>query len=1164
MTVPKEQEPDVSVDEPVYPRRTQASAPANTPAKQETTDTQVVRAGGSMAIATLISRITGFLRTVLIGAALGPAVASAFNTANTLPNLITELVLGAVLSSLVVPVLVRAEKEDPDRGEAFIRRLLTLTFTLTFGITLLAVAAAPLLVRVMLDDEGQVNISMANAFAYLLLPQIVFYAMFAVFMAVLNTKEIFRPGAWAPVANNVVTLAVLSLYFLLPEDTKLQPMDNVTITNPHILLLGLGTSLGVVVQALIMVPALRKAGINMKPLWGLDRRLKAFGGMAVAIVVYVAISQLGFSLNNRIASQVSDAAPTIYMNAWQMLQVPYGVIGVTLLTAVMPRLSRNAANGDDKAVVHDLQSASKLTMLAMVPVIVFFTAFGTMIAQALFAYGAFDPATADVLGWTISYSAFTLVPYSLVLLHLRVFYAREEVWTPTFIIAGITLTKLTFAFLAPSIATEPRLVVVLLGAANGLGFVAGAIIGDRLLRRSLGNLQFRTVTKTSLWALGSSLVGALVAWRVDALLVRFLFPEPTNIGMLIRLMLAGVLFLLVTGLVLSRSSLPEVLTVGTALSRLPVVGRFIGPRSQSDATTDGPAAAAADVDSPQEIAAREAAAMNVSMTTALPPLSAGGVRGPRLVAGAPLLEGTFRLLADHGGSPRSRFWQAREMATGNVVALTIMDPVAVARAEARDQGRSEYFIQSLAPGSEAVLDTKDEILRRNAQLKQLCAEVHVDQRPGMATITRVIDGGSFVVIVSEWVQGSSLNEVAESSPDPIAAARAISALADSVAAVQEAHMALGIDHRDRLRISTNRNAVVAFPGALPSTTQEQDIHGVAVALGLLLEHVPFERIPEYLVDLYREVKGWTPEQAAQADMRAVAEQLRRHNTAQMTVQEDSTPDPTDVSGFGAERANAGSFAFAAAVAFTVVVALAVTVALVLSLVGGDREDSPLSTNSLQESVSSVGSSGTRVEPQAITIKGAAEWMPEGSEGTPDNPDLAKLAADGDSSTSYETASYLAQFGEDPTAMKHGMGLLLTVPDATRLDEVTLNGLRPGTVVEVRSADAQNLKSLDDTELLGTITAGDSAFAGQGSGNGSERVSAQWLASEASGDSDGDRSGRDGGSSGRSTSTTDNTDSHEGNRILLWITSLPMPYAATVSEVHLHGTWEADAKQAETK
>ena len=132
-----------------------------------------------MAVATLLSRITGFIRTVMITSALGGAVASAFNTANTLPNMVTEIVLGSVLTALVVPVLVRAEKEDPDHGASFIRRLFTLTFTLVTVVTLITLICAPLLTRLMLDGDGQVNVVQATSFAYLLLPQIMFYGLFS-------------------------------------------------------------------------------------------------------------------------------------------------------------------------------------------------------------------------------------------------------------------------------------------------------------------------------------------------------------------------------------------------------------------------------------------------------------------------------------------------------------------------------------------------------------------------------------------------------------------------------------------------------------------------------------------------------------------------------------------------------------------------------------------------------------------------------------------------------------------------------------------------------------------------------------------------------------------------------------------------------------------------
>lgn len=1102
-----------------------------TPDQNKADDAQMVRTGGSMAIATLISRITGFLRAVMISAVLGGAVASAFNTANTLPNLVTELVLGAVLTSLVVPVLVRAEKEDPDGGESFIRRLMTLTFSLTLVVTILSVLFAPLLVRISLDEEGFVNVQMSTSFAYLLLPQIVFYAMFAVFMAVLNTKGVFKPGAWAPVANNVITLAVLALYLLLPDETKLQPTDHVTITNPHVLLLGVGTSLGVVVQALIMVPYLRKAGISLRPLWGLDERLKSFGGMAVAIVVYVAISQLGWILNNRIAGNSWDTAPTVYMQAWQLLQMPYGVIGVTLLTAVMPRLSRNAADGDDKAVVRDLTVASKLTMLAMVPVIVFYTCFGTLIATALFAYANFTTTDANVLGWTVSFSAFTLIPYALVLLHLRVFYAREEVWTPTFIIAGITVTKLALAYTAPLIATEPRLVVVLLGAANGFGFLAGAIIGDRLLRRSLGDLQFRKVTQTVLWSLGASLLGALVAWRVDVLIHRFLFPDPVNPWMLIRLVIAGVVFLGVTGVVLLRAPLPEIRMISAALGRIPGMARLLPSSSRRPSAPESSESLGEGTGmSAQELAARESAGMDGSMMgTALPPLSAGRVRGPRLVPGAPLLEGRYRLLADHGGPSSARMWQGREMETGAIVALTIMDPYAYVKAYSEP---GEFVNPNGAP----VRQAKAEMLRRSGKLKELSSAAGREGIPGLAEVQRVIDYGSLVVVVSAWVQGSPLKSVAETEPDPHAAGVAVAALADAAAAAEEAGTCLGLDHRDRLRVTTQGTAVLAFPGVLPNNSSRQDVHGVGVAMGLLLEHVPAAEVPESTTELYAKISQLGTQGVTADQLRAVAAEVRGDASGELQVTEDSTPDPSGRAGFGAERNRAGNLVTAGGMAFITVVLLATLIALVISVVGGNRTDSPLSTDSLRQGAEAISES----EPAVVPLQGARTWMPQGGRGTYDNPGQASLIVDGNPTTQWASDVYLNQLGPGPESVKSGIGLLVTLPAETRLHSVSLQGLAPGTTFELRSATG-NPATVEDATLLQTVTV-TPENAGELVVPLDKKVAEPSTTSAVDGHP-------------AETTAPVNPRRPKGDRLLIWITQLPMPNGVTISEVTATGTWK---------
>ncbi len=1126
-----------------------ASAGADTDTKKHTAadsdDSAMLRTGGSMAIATLLSRITGFLRAVFISAALGGAVSSAFNTANTLPNLVTELVLGAVLTALVVPVLVRAEKEDADKGEAFIRRLLTITFSITIVVTIASVLLAPVLIRISLPEDGKVNIEMATAFSYLLLPQILFYAMFAVFMAVLNTKGIFKPGAWAPVANNIVTLAVMSLYFFVPEQSRLQPTDNVTFTNPHVMLLGLGTTLGVVIQAVIMLPYLKKANINLKPLWGLDDRLKAFGGMAVAIILYVAISQVGWNLNNRIAGNTWAVAPTIYMQAWQLLQMPYGVIGVTLLTAVMPRLSRNAADGDDKAVVRDLTVASKLTMMALVPVIVFYTCFGTLIATALFAYKNFSMDDATVLGWTVSFSAFTLIPYAIVLLHLRVFYAREEVWTPTFIIAGITITKLALAYTAPHIATEPRLVVVLLGAANGFGFLAGAIIGDRLLRRSLGSLQFRKVTKTVLWALGSSLLGALVAWRVDVLIHTYVFPDVANPYMLFRLLISGVIFLGVTGVVLLRAPLPEISLLLGVLSRVPGLAKVLPKPRPADVEEEKPYAPQ-QATSAQELAARESASMSGSMMgTALPPLSAGRVRGPRLVAGAPILEGRYRLLADHGGSSSARLWQGRDVSDGSIVALTIMDPCAYVKAHAEP---GEY----INPNGARVRKAKDDILRRSAKLKDL-------DEPGMAKVRRVIDYGTLVLIVSDWMQGSPLTTVAESAPDPLAAGYAVASLADAAAAAHDAETCLGLDHRDRLRVTTQGTAVVAFPGVLPNNSTRQDTHGIAVALGLLLEHVPFEDVPDALTNAYRTIKDLNSSDTDAVDLRKVAKQLRSIATGELSVAEDDTPDPSSRAGFGAERNRPRNLVMAGGLAFVTVVLLAALIAGLVSILGGNRNDSPLSTNSLRQGAESIVDG----DPAPVTLSNARAWMPVNGKGTEDNPSMVPLVLDGNPATRWESDVYVNQLGPGPNSLKEGVGILIDLPQDTRIHSVALQGLTPGTTMQLRTSTGDPT-TLNDTTLLDTVsvTAPDMTVELDPTRRDTPSTTQQVPSANPASPSDAVTvtvEPQPGASASADPGSNPNNDPKgpgrpKGNRLLLWITGLPMPNAASISDISVQGTW----------
>ncbi|MDO5032205.1 murein biosynthesis integral membrane protein MurJ [Corynebacterium sp.] len=881
---------------------------------QENSDGAVVRATGSMAFATLISRITGFLRQMLIGATLGEIVGNAFGVANQIPNLVTEIVLGAVLTSLVVPVLVRAEKEDADRGETFVRELFTLATALLAVVTILSVIGAPWLTRLMVPEDSKVNTIQATSLAFLLLPQILFYGLFALFQAILNTKNVFGPGAWAPVVNNVIAISVLVLYRLVPG--TLDPFEPTPVTDSHILLLGLGTTLGVVVQCLILVPYLKSAGINLRPKWGIDNRIKQFGGMAIAIITYVAISQAGYVVTSQVASYADRGAMLVYQNAWLMLQVPYGVIGVTLLTAIMPRLSRNAAEGDVQRVVKDLTLGSKLTFIALIPIVIFMTGFGVPIARALFQYGAYGADSAEQLGLTICFSAFTLIPYALVLLHLRVFYAREEAWTPTFIIAGITLTKVVLSLLAPLVADSSSRVVILLGTANGFGFISGAVIGGFLLKRKLGSLGGKELASTVVWSTGAGVVGLAVAgalyWALGLIL-------PENIPSLAYLLLIiglGIVFVAVTGIVLSRSGLPEVINLGRQLRRIPGMSRIIRIDN----------AEAIEVDEPDQMEIQPiftADAFNSSPVP--PPMSAGIVRGPRLVPGAPVSDGRFRLLKDHGAVPGARFWEAREQATGRLVALTFVDTTGAA---------------PMAPSTPA------ESARRAADVSRATRKLGEMNLPGVAENIRVLSYRQGCLIVSDWVEGSALRTVSEDKElDPHAVAHALTPLAQSMATAHAADQLLGVDHRDRIRISTEGVATLAFPAVLNENDEDSDRSALGSAIALLVGST--NPTPQALSDIAADA-----EECEETELQDIAKRLasfahggegesdREGEAAPETLlipeqPEEQRPDPTPEPGFGSRGYSRSGIVVLGVFASLFVVAMAALSVWILSLVGNE-------------------------------------------------------------------------------------------------------------------------------------------------------------------------------------------------------------------------------------
>ncbi|MGH3980325.1 MAG: murein biosynthesis integral membrane protein MurJ, partial [Pseudonocardiaceae bacterium] len=421
-----------------------------------------------------------------------------------------------VLTSVIVPLLVRATR-DADGGLAYTQRLVTMAAVLLGTATVLVVAAAPLLARLYLGDGDAANPALATAFAYLLLPQIIFYGLGALFGAILQTRDVFAPHAWAPVLNNVVVIATLGVYWLLPGEISLDP---VRMGDAKLLVLGIGTTLGIAAQAVVLLPALRRVGFRWRWRWGWKEfendgaRLTQAGRLVVWVVGYVLISQVGYIVTNRAAAQGDPGGISIYAYAWLLFQLPYGVLGVSLLTAIMPRMSRAAADGDTAGVVANLSLGSRYSAVLLMPIAVLLSVAGSSIGIALFSFGEAGATDARRLGLALAVSAFGLLPFAVTMLQLRVFYAMTDARTPTVIMLVMTAVKVPLLLACP-VVLDDRSVVLGLTFVNSLSFVVGAVVGQVWLRVRLGRVQtvrvLVTVGKTVLAAVPA--VGAVLGIR---------------------------------------------------------------------------------------------------------------------------------------------------------------------------------------------------------------------------------------------------------------------------------------------------------------------------------------------------------------------------------------------------------------------------------------------------------------------------------------------------------------------------------------------------------------------------------------------------------------------------------------------------------------------------
>lgn len=518
----------------------------------------VLRNSAVMAAGTLVSRLSGFVRSALLAAALGNAIhADVFNIANTVPNMLYILLAGGVVNAVLVPQLVRSLKNDPDGGEAYTARVMTLVGSFLAVVTVVLIAGAPWFMRIFADDDWSTStFDSMVMFARLCLPQVFFYGMFVLVGQVLNARGRFGPMMWAPIANNVISVATLVAYLVVfgADDP-----DVGAYSTSRELLLGLGSTVGIAAQLLVLVPYLRAAGVSLRPRFdlrgsGLSHTLR----LGVWTVLFVIVNQIAYATVVKLAAtgtadpDAGGTGYTVYSAAFLIIMVPHSIITVSLATAILPRLSSYAEADDRRGLARTLAPTMRSALAVMIPFAALLPALATPVAQVMWGYGAAADSVGNYVDTLVLFGP-GLIFFTVHYLLLRGFYAREENRTVFFIQCAVAATNIVAALVLVRTTsahdTAPALVL-----AYTASYAVGAALSYTVLARRVGGLKTRTLVRFLLRILIASAAGLAVTRALVALVPGF----GGGHGLVVAALQAGVIGVVGLAVVLAMARLMRI------------------------------------------------------------------------------------------------------------------------------------------------------------------------------------------------------------------------------------------------------------------------------------------------------------------------------------------------------------------------------------------------------------------------------------------------------------------------------------------------------------------------------------------------------------------------------------------------------------------------------
>jgi len=480
-----------------------------------------------MAAGTLASRITGVFRDIALVAAIGTGVFSdTYSIANSIPNIIYILIAGGAINSVFIPALVRHMEDDEDQGKQFTDQLLTLVGLVLLAIVILTVLIAGLIVhlyatRLWTPEEFDV----ATMFARWCLPQIFFYGIYTLASQILNSRNSFSLPMYAPIVNNAIVIVTALIFISLM--TELPTASSVTTS--QINLLGFGTTLGVMAQALILVPALRKAGYTFRPNFKFRNVGNSkIGNLAKWTVGFVLVNQVTFlmvsnltTLSNVLVAGDSSAASvgfTSYQKGQLMMMLPHSIITVSVITALLPRLSRQAHEKDLSAFGGELSASLRLVSALIIPSAVFLLATGPWIGALLYGYGASSAAQGAALGGVASMFALGLPAFSLFYVLLRSYYAQENTKTPFMINLGFNALHVIIGFALFSLLPD-GLQVAGLALGYSISYVITCWLTWRRVGKRVPEIRNNGHLRLMVRVVAASIVSGLLAYVVVSLTI---------------------------------------------------------------------------------------------------------------------------------------------------------------------------------------------------------------------------------------------------------------------------------------------------------------------------------------------------------------------------------------------------------------------------------------------------------------------------------------------------------------------------------------------------------------------------------------------------------------------------------------------------------------------